>query len=114
MNKRNRQIIASVKHASAVSLLLMAATTTSAHEVVTHTETLGWTWTDKNTCTGGHNATKSQIKEIARTHCEEEHGSSGLNTLRNEKYTKGSCEKKKNGTRVTQVTAHGTLVWNCK
>lgn len=85
-----------------------------ADEVALHSIEQSWYSTSKNSCSAVHGQNKSDLKEKARTHCENEHGSKGLNKLRNENYTKTSCDKEKSGTQVTKVTARGVLTYNCK
>lgn len=85
-----------------------------ADDVSLHSLEQGWYSTSKNSCSGVHKLNKSDLKDKARTHCENSHDSKGLNKLRNENYTKTSCDKEKSGTQVTKVTARGVLTYNCK
>ena len=79
-----------------------------------HTLQQGWKSTSKNTCSAVHNINKGDLKDEARAHCEQVHGSKGLNKLRNENYTKTSCDKTKSGSQVVEVIARGALTFNCK
>ena len=79
-----------------------------------HTLEQGWKSTSKNTCSAVHNINKGDLKDEARAHCEQVHGSKGLNKLRDENYTKTSCDKTKSGRQVVEVIARGALTFNCK
>jgi len=64
-------------------------------------------------CSSAHYSLRTTLKHIARKHCRAVHGSGKINTLRQENYTKISCEKKKQGNKTVNVTAEGTLTWLC-
>lgn len=96
-----------------VAAFAALATQVSADDGL-HTESQGWRSTSANSCSAVHGTNKSDLKEDARAHCRDDHGSSGLNILRNENYTKTSCEKTKDGNQVVEVIARGTLTFMCK
>ncbi len=102
------------KSRSFIAAICLLAGSAMAHDESLHSDEQGWISTSKNSCSAVHNINKGDLKDDARTHCENDHGSKGLNKLRNENYTKTSCDKEKNGTQVTKVTARGVLTYNCK
>jgi hypothetical protein len=66
-----------------------------------------------NSCSGAHGDLKGYMKRSARNHCRGAHGSGKINTLRQENYTKRSCEKKKEGKKTVSVKVSGTLTFLC-
>jgi len=67
-----------------------------------------------NNCNNAHNALKREIKDYARRHCQSSHKSAKINTLRQEHYTKISCQKNKEGSKTVSVKITGTLTWLCQ
>jgi hypothetical protein len=53
------------------------------------------------------------MEGFARQHCRGGHGSGKFNTLRQENYTKLSCQKNKEGSKTVSVRVKGTLTYLC-
>ena len=71
-------------------------------------------YTSKHTCSSGYKALKKELKDTLKRECITKYGSSGINILRHEKWTKIECVKKsKPGERAT-VTVTGKFSADCK
>jgi len=95
-----------------VSIFCIAGIDSAIAKEGLHTQSKSSTFGLK-TCSSGYGELKRRMKIVARRHCSSVHHSGKVNTLRQENFTKLSCEKKKEGTKTVSVNVKGTLTYLC-